>query len=72
MRYLIIVEKTITGFSAYSPDLAGCAAAGQSESEVEQLMREAIEFHIEGMQLEGMPIPLPRTYATFSTAVVAA
>lgn len=52
-RYLIIVESTETGFSAYSPDLPGCAATGRTRPEVEEEMRDAIEFHIQGLRLAG-------------------
>jgi predicted RNase H-like HicB family nuclease len=48
-KYLIVVEKTGTGYSAYSPDLDGCVATGTTREEVESQMREAIEFHLEGM-----------------------
>ena len=50
MKILIIVEKTETGYSAYSPDLPGCAATGSTREEVEREMQEAIEFHVEGMR----------------------
>jgi predicted RNase H-like HicB family nuclease len=49
MKLLVIVEQTGTGYSAYSPDLPGCVAAGPSRPDVEQRMREAIEFHVEGI-----------------------
>ena len=52
MKYLIILEKTSTGYSAYSPDLPGCVSAGDTAEETEANMREAIEFHIEGMREE--------------------
>ncbi len=58
-KYLIVIEKTDTGFSAYSPDLPGCVSTGATRPEVEVNMREAIEFHLEGMQEEGYPIPQP-------------
>jgi predicted RNase H-like HicB family nuclease len=64
-RYLIIIERTSTGFSAYSPDLLGCAATGQTRLEVEQEMREAIAFHIEGLRLAGEPVPVPRSDAAY-------
>lgn len=60
-KYLIITEKTETGYSAYSPDLLGCIATGNTISETEQNMKEAIEFHIEGLILEGIDIPQPLT-----------
>lgn len=65
MKYLIIVEKTQTGHSAYSPDLPGVVAAGESKAEVEALMHEAIEFHVEGLKAEGEKIPEPSTYSTY-------
>ena len=48
MQYLIVIEKTETGYSAYSPDLDGCVATGPTKNEVEQNMREAIESDLEG------------------------
>jgi predicted RNase H-like HicB family nuclease len=65
MRYLIIVEETATGFSAYSPDLPGCAATGKSKADVEKRMKEAIEFHLEGLQEEGISIPHPHSYSQY-------
>ena len=64
-RYLIIIEKTATGFSAYSPDLPGCVATGATRAEVEREMREAVEFHIEGLRLAGYPVPEPRSQAAY-------
>ena len=61
MRYLIIIEKTETGYSAYSPDLPGCVSTGSTHEKVEPNMREAIEFHLEGLKLEGLEIPQPST-----------
>lgn len=60
-HYLILIESTETGFSAYSPDLPGCVAIGSTPEEVHQNMQDAIEFHLEGLQLEGFPIPTPQT-----------
>ena len=59
MRYLIILEPTPTGFSAYSPDLEGCVAAGDDREETIALMREAIAFHLEGLAAAGEPVPAP-------------
>lgn len=64
-EYLIIVEKTETGYSAYSPDLPGCISTGKSREEVEANMREAIEFHLEGLRLEGNEIPEPQSYSAY-------
>src|SRR4030067_1023544 len=59
MRYLVVVEKGATSFGAYVPDLPGCVAAGETRDEVLALIREAIEFHIEGLKQDGQPIPPP-------------
>ena len=64
-RYLVIIEKTVTGFSAYSPDLPGCVAAGRTRKAVEKEMRDAIEFHIEGLRLAGEEIPEPQSQASY-------
>lgn len=64
-RYLIIIEQTSTGFSAYSPDLLGCVATARTREEVEREMREAIEFHIEGLRLAGEQVPEPRSQAFY-------
>ena len=58
-RYAIVIEDAGTNFAAYVPDLPGCIATGQTAAEVEQLIREAIELHIEGMLEDGIPIPEP-------------
>lgn len=63
MKYLIVIEETGTGFSAYSPDLPGCIATGATHEEVEHNMREAIEFHLDGLREEGEAIPVPRSTA---------
>jgi predicted RNase H-like HicB family nuclease len=55
MRYLVVVEETQGGFSAYSPDLAGCVATGSTREEVQREMASAISFHLEGLQSEGLP-----------------
>jgi predicted RNase H-like HicB family nuclease len=64
-KYLVVIEKTATGYSAYSPDLEGCIATGKTRDEVEREMQEAIEFHLEGMARNGDPIPEPRTYSRY-------
>jgi predicted RNase H-like HicB family nuclease len=64
-KYLIVIEETATGYSAYSPDLPGCAATSSSRSEVEKNMSEAISFHLDGLRQEGEPVPEPRTYSTY-------
>jgi predicted RNase H-like HicB family nuclease len=64
MKLLVVVEQTGTGYSAYSPDLPGCVATGPSRAEVEQRMREAIEFHVDGLRADGQDLPEPHAYAT--------
>ena len=63
MKYLIILEPTDTGFSAYSPDLDGCVAAGDDRDGTIALMQEAIAFHLEGLAAEGLPAPTSRSEA---------
>ncbi|WP_370568001.1 type II toxin-antitoxin system HicB family antitoxin [Fortiea sp. LEGE XX443] len=65
MQYLIVIEKTETGYSAYSPDLLGCVSTGETREEVEQNMREAVEFHLDGLKLEGLEIPQPTTSSAY-------
>jgi predicted RNase H-like HicB family nuclease len=57
--YAILIEHGPEGCSAYSPDLPGCVAAAKSQAELLRLMREAIEFHIEGLRQTGLPVPEP-------------
>jgi predicted RNase H-like HicB family nuclease len=63
MEYVIVIEKTPTGYSAYAPDLPGCIATGRTLDEVRTRMREAIVFHIEGLKRVGLPIPPPASKA---------
>jgi len=57
MRYAIVIEQTETNFSAYVPDLPGCIATGASIAETERAIREAIEFHLDGLREDGEQIP---------------
>ncbi|WP_424945776.1 type II toxin-antitoxin system HicB family antitoxin [Candidatus Spongiihabitans sp.] len=57
MKYLMVIEETKTGFSAYSPDVDGCITTGKTKQEVENNMQEAMEFHVEGLLLENQKIP---------------
>ena len=59
MRYAIVIERAESNYSAYVPDLPGCIATGATLEEVEQQIREAIEFHLEGMREDGIPAPQP-------------
>jgi predicted RNase H-like HicB family nuclease len=64
-KYLVVIEKTGTGYSAYSPDLPGCVASGKTREQVEREMQEAIELHLEGMTRNGDRIPEPATYSRY-------
>jgi predicted RNase H-like HicB family nuclease len=59
MRYAIVIENAGTNYSAYVPDLPGCVATGATAEEAEREIREAIEFHIEGLREDGVAIPQP-------------
>ncbi|HBD20265.1 MAG TPA: hypothetical protein DC063_09395 [Arenimonas sp.] len=65
MRYAIIIEKSENNYGAWAPDLPGCVAVGDTVEEVEQLMREAIEFHLAGMREDGDPIPPPTVQVNY-------
>lgn len=65
MKYLIVIEKSDTGYSAYSPDLPGCVSTGATIEETEQNMREAIAFHIDGLKEEGYDIPEPTSRSSY-------
>jgi len=65
MKYLVVIEPTATGYSAYSPDIDGCVATGGTREEIEKNIQEAIAFHIDGLRLEGYDVPTPRTEAAF-------
>jgi len=63
LTYTVIYEKGPTSWGAYVPDLPGVITVGDSREEVETLIREAVEFHLEGMQAEGIPVPQPASVA---------
>lgn len=65
MEYAIVIETGESGCSAYVPDLPGCVAAAETEEEVMTLIREAIEFHLDGMREDGDPIPPPITRVAY-------
>ena len=64
-RFLVVIEKTNTGFSAYSPDLPGCVATGLTREETEINMHEAIEFHIHGLLEDHLAVPESSSFAEF-------
>ena len=61
MKYTVIIEKGQHSYGAYIPGLPGCVAVADSEEEVKVLIREALEFHIEGLRLDSKRIPKSRT-----------
>jgi len=65
MRYAIVIEKAQDNYSAYVPDLPGCVATGASLDEVETHIREAIEFHLDGLREDGTPPPPPSSHVEY-------
>ncbi len=65
MRYAIVIEKAESNYSAYVPDLPGCVATGATVEETEKSIREAIEFHLDGLREDGMPIPPPSSHVEY-------
>ena len=63
MEYPVVIERGPNNYAAYVPDLPGCVATGRTRAEVSQNIRDAIEFHLEGMREDGLPIPEPRATA---------
>jgi predicted RNase H-like HicB family nuclease len=66
MRYAVVIEKGERNYSAYVPDLPGCVSVGDTPEQVRAEIREAIEFHLEGMREDGLPIPEPSTRVEYS------
>ena len=71
MKYAIVVEKGDTSYGAYVPDLPGCVAAAETRDEVLKLIKEAIEFHLEGLRADGDPIPEPHSEMEYVEVSVA-
>jgi predicted RNase H-like HicB family nuclease len=65
MRYMVVVERGETSWGAHVPDLPGCVAVGETREEVLQFIREAIEFHIDGLKEDGLPVPTPSSEGEF-------
>jgi predicted RNase H-like HicB family nuclease len=68
MRYAIVIERADSNYSAYVPDLPGCVATGESVDEVEENIREAIRFHLDGLREDHLPIPAPSARAAYVDA----
>ena len=64
-QYAIVIEKAATNYAAYVPDLPGCIATGPTPEETEHRLREAIEFHLEGMRADGEVIPEPSSWVRY-------
>lgn len=65
MKYLIVIEKTRSGFSAYSPDLPGCVAAGKTRRATERAVQAALQFHLEGLREAGSRRPRPESSSAY-------
>jgi predicted RNase H-like HicB family nuclease len=65
MRYAVVIEKADGNYSAYVPDLPGCVATGDSVQAIEAEIREAIRFHIDGLEEDGLPVPTPTSLAEY-------
>ncbi len=65
MMYLVVFEKAEDNYSAYSPDMLGCIATGSTRDEVEKNIKEAINFHIEGLIKDGSPLPKPASFTEY-------
>jgi len=65
MRYAIVIEKAASNYAAYVPDLPGCVVTGATVEETETLIREAIEFHLEGLRADSLPIPQPSSQVEY-------
>lgn len=68
MRYAVVIEKADRNYSAYVPDLPGCVATGPTVAAVEDEIRAAIRFHIEGIRGDGLEVPLPTSIAEYVEA----
>jgi len=65
MKFLVVIEQTATGYSAFSPDVPGCIATASTESEVRERIQEALEFHIDGLRVDGEPVPRSTTSSCY-------
>lgn len=65
MQYAVVIEQGPESFGAYVPDLPGCVAVAETEAEVRRLIREAIEFHLQGMREDGEPVPPPSAHVEY-------
>ena len=68
MKYAVVIERADQNYAAYVPDLPGCIATGETLEQAEKSIREAIEFHIEGLKEDSLPVPKPRTVCEYVEA----
>ncbi len=71
MKYAIVIEKSTTGYGAYAPDLPGVGVVGDTPDEVRQLIRQAIDFHLESLRADGEAIPEPSAQIDYVEAAAA-
>jgi predicted RNase H-like HicB family nuclease len=64
-RFLVVIERANGNYSAYSPDLPGCVATGETMEETERNIHAAIEMHVQGLLEESMPVPASRAFAEY-------
>jgi predicted RNase H-like HicB family nuclease len=64
-KYLVVYEKARNNYSAYSPDIPGCIATGKTRKEAEKNIKEAIGFHLEGLEKDGSPLPEPVSFTDY-------
>jgi predicted RNase H-like HicB family nuclease len=65
MRYAVVIEKAAQNYSAYVPDLPGCIATGETVSDVQELIRDAIQDHLAGLREDGIPVPPPSSQVNY-------
>ena len=65
MKYLVVIEETLTGYSAFSPDVPGCIATGATQAEVRIHMQQALELHVEGLREDGERLPRSTTSSCY-------
>lgn len=71
MRYAVVIEKAENNYSGYVPDLPGCIATGHTIQEVESEIKSAIEFHIEGLRADNLPVPPSSSIVEYVEAIAA-
>ncbi len=69
-KFLLVIEENGSGYSAFSPDLEGCIATGETKEEVEKAMLDAVKIHLDGMKKEGYIIPEPKSYSKIIEVMV--